>query len=279
MSRKLTASDRKSLIRLASTMPVGSPERKVILAGLDKRARDWPFPRSQVDYNGAAKQIANALRRSEVVSKVKLGRDRGMFNGKQVIILGDSNIDRMLVGITKALKSLGYKGFYPDYRGLFKVWGKIDEAIWVDGENGYDLGYEPSGQKEYVLGVRTWPSIGGYAPESKAILAGLSKSAFAPPKRKGKRVRIMREYGSWGYYGPQDPETGDSYWIPLPVGTMGVVTHREKNYGRAPSDWHGAGSGGSPGGGHEYHIEFIDPMGDTFRAIADDSDFLQGFVK
>lgn len=34
MARTLTASDRRSLIRLASTMPVGSPERKAILAGL-----------------------------------------------------------------------------------------------------------------------------------------------------------------------------------------------------------------------------------------------------
>ena len=34
MSRKLTASDRKNLIRLASTMPKGSPERKAILEGL-----------------------------------------------------------------------------------------------------------------------------------------------------------------------------------------------------------------------------------------------------
>lgn len=34
MSRSLTASDRSRLIRLASTMPVGSTERKAILAGL-----------------------------------------------------------------------------------------------------------------------------------------------------------------------------------------------------------------------------------------------------
>jgi len=38
VSRSLTASDRKSLIRLASTLPKGSPERKVILAGLIKAA-------------------------------------------------------------------------------------------------------------------------------------------------------------------------------------------------------------------------------------------------
>jgi len=37
MARTLTASDRKTLIKLASTLPVGSPERKVILAGLSKQ--------------------------------------------------------------------------------------------------------------------------------------------------------------------------------------------------------------------------------------------------
>ncbi len=36
MSRSLSASDRSSLIRLASTLPAGSPERKAILAGLSK---------------------------------------------------------------------------------------------------------------------------------------------------------------------------------------------------------------------------------------------------
>jgi hypothetical protein len=38
MSRNLTASDRSSLIRLASTLPVGSAERKAILAGLRRSA-------------------------------------------------------------------------------------------------------------------------------------------------------------------------------------------------------------------------------------------------
>lgn len=36
MSRSLSASDRSSLMRLASTLPVGSPERKAILASLSK---------------------------------------------------------------------------------------------------------------------------------------------------------------------------------------------------------------------------------------------------
>jgi len=38
MSKTLTASDRKSLIRLASSLPAGSPERRAILAGLQKGA-------------------------------------------------------------------------------------------------------------------------------------------------------------------------------------------------------------------------------------------------
>ena len=39
MPRNLTASDRSALIRLASTMPAGSPERKAILAGLAQSLR------------------------------------------------------------------------------------------------------------------------------------------------------------------------------------------------------------------------------------------------
>ena len=44
MSRSLTASDRSALIRLASSMPAGSPERKAILKGLGanrKVASQW----------------------------------------------------------------------------------------------------------------------------------------------------------------------------------------------------------------------------------------------
>ena len=39
MARTLTASDRKRLIKLASTLPKGSPERKAILAGLATRSK------------------------------------------------------------------------------------------------------------------------------------------------------------------------------------------------------------------------------------------------
>ena len=48
MSRSLTASDRASLIRLASSLPQGSPERRAILAGfmnLLRGRKDFKSPR------------------------------------------------------------------------------------------------------------------------------------------------------------------------------------------------------------------------------------------
>lgn len=56
MSRTLTASDRSSLIRLASSMPVGSPQRKAILSSLGKTAgskvaSDEIYPFNQGDWN------------------------------------------------------------------------------------------------------------------------------------------------------------------------------------------------------------------------------------
>ena len=38
--RRLAASDRSALIKLASSLPAGSPERKAILAGLTRKASD-----------------------------------------------------------------------------------------------------------------------------------------------------------------------------------------------------------------------------------------------
>lgn len=58
--RTLTASDRSALIKLASSLPAGSPERKAILAGLrgssNKTAtRDW----REYDFEGFARTNAN----------------------------------------------------------------------------------------------------------------------------------------------------------------------------------------------------------------------------
>ncbi len=82
MSRTLTASDRKSLIRLAGTMPVGSPERKAILAseGLLKIAKVTDADVEGIneyfyylDHTGAALalfQVLNMAREAEIMEHV-----------------------------------------------------------------------------------------------------------------------------------------------------------------------------------------------------------------
>lgn len=55
MSRFLAASDRSSLIRRASSLPAGSPERKAILAGLSKTSAKTP------DYPAALKLVKEGL--------------------------------------------------------------------------------------------------------------------------------------------------------------------------------------------------------------------------
>ncbi len=68
MARHLTASDRKSLIRLASTLPVGSPERKAILAGLEKSAAgSYLAGRRLGGWFGPARYIGRVSGRSVVV--------------------------------------------------------------------------------------------------------------------------------------------------------------------------------------------------------------------
>jgi hypothetical protein len=47
MSRSLTAHDRSTLIKLAAELPVGSEERRAILAGLGKVSADLPAPETE----------------------------------------------------------------------------------------------------------------------------------------------------------------------------------------------------------------------------------------
>ena len=100
MSRNLTASDRSSLIRLASGLPVGSSERKAILAGL---AQTKTASSNVVAYNlpgvhilGDAKVTGNA----KVSDKAKVyGNAR--ISGNAVILGGswDGSEGEILSGI------------------------------------------------------------------------------------------------------------------------------------------------------------------------------------
>ena len=65
MPRTLTAADRSALIRLAATMGKGSPERKAILAGLEKAAED------HVAFNDSLKKLLKGLKRDTGAKKIK----------------------------------------------------------------------------------------------------------------------------------------------------------------------------------------------------------------
>jgi len=60
MSRILTASDRRALIRLASTMPVGSKGRRAILSGLKQSSEALPFDRFYKSLDAIRKQLRSA---------------------------------------------------------------------------------------------------------------------------------------------------------------------------------------------------------------------------
>jgi len=72
MSRTLTAADRSALIRLASTLPAGSAERKAILAGLSKSAA------TRYDHNGQLMTLAELAR--EAIGKDVFVDSRGRLN-------------------------------------------------------------------------------------------------------------------------------------------------------------------------------------------------------
>lgn len=78
MSRSLTASDRPSLIRLASSMPAGSPERKAILAGLSKSAGDVRATLSFVPRHGLMLTLPNG---ESIIVKVDHSDLVGAING------------------------------------------------------------------------------------------------------------------------------------------------------------------------------------------------------
>jgi len=81
MSRKLTASDRKNLIRLASTLPKGSQERRAILANLsgafylDRDRYRSPF--------GIGKEIFESML-SQDTDKIWIKDNQGRLTEKEI---------------------------------------------------------------------------------------------------------------------------------------------------------------------------------------------------
>ena len=131
MSRTLTASDRSSLIRLASSLPAGSPERKTILAGL-KKADDYEksvSPKDEFVRNGVPlenldpKTLAEEKRRTfGYVEKVE--KERKAYENAQESILGILKKEGdSILGLKAAMQYLeNASGFAITVEGMTRKW-------------------------------------------------------------------------------------------------------------------------------------------------------------
>ena len=120
MARNLTASDRKSLIRLASTMPVGSPERKATLKGLSKTKT-------------ARRGQHDDLIREYVLKDADRDTLR-LIEQAQMDLYGGPHSERGYPGFTAALREIARDLDFHD--------------LWVDVNGGYVFDSEPEGYED-----------------------------------------------------------------------------------------------------------------------------------
>ena len=142
MSRTLTASDRSSLIRLASTLPVGSPERKAILAGLAQtkvaaadlvdetyravRDRWFKFNATMLTFlQGQLKKFSVALKKMGYTldvagSYVDWTRDREGVYPEFMLVFKDTK-ERSADQVEKDLRMLGVYGYPREVGGMWQV--------------------------------------------------------------------------------------------------------------------------------------------------------------
>lgn len=119
MSRSLTAQDRSSLIRLASSLPKGSPERKAILAGLSKVSS----PRSNFEHRALVEDIEGYLERyfEEAAEKGETLGVRGEIAEEELLDIAVKLTRRPLKvvaqGIYEALAQLAHRGVLVDLGG------------------------------------------------------------------------------------------------------------------------------------------------------------------
>jgi len=141
MPKALTASDRKSLIRLASTMAVGSPERRAILAGLGKTASKKSTLSAELK-----------LRDGTVYEK---GTRAEVFFSERKPSISEVEIEgrKIKIGTAKLYKYL--RGFPkpPSMRALEKM-GDAGSGTTVTGARGVEMdGYGPDGSPSWMLAM------------------------------------------------------------------------------------------------------------------------------
>ena len=91
MSRSLTASDRASLIRLASSLPVGSAERKTVLAGLKKVSEEVQSYDASADLRSALQAEARKIWGGEYSTDARKDTLYFVLRGAEDLWRGGSN--------------------------------------------------------------------------------------------------------------------------------------------------------------------------------------------
>lgn len=138
MAKTLTASDRTTLIRLASTLDKGSPERKAILAGLKKTASKTTTLKADLKLKDGT--VYTKGTRAEVFfSEREPSMSEVEIEGRK-IKLGTAKLHRYFKGFPKqpsygALDRMGYMGSYTTVTGKRGVeadgYGSDGSPSWV----------------------------------------------------------------------------------------------------------------------------------------------------
>lgn len=156
MPRTLTASDRRRLIKMASTMAVGTPERKAILAGLSKSAgrNDKRLAAALLKYLGEIQDESQ----DRMDGDPKWGRggkydpvaDVGVWVGPEVARYSDSGADVVLHYDGAGYDVFSDSGDYA-YMGLRKYREHVEKLgakykYHVEPLNNYSLGFYYEGR-------------------------------------------------------------------------------------------------------------------------------------
>ena len=101
--KRLSSTDRKALIRLASAFPKGSEERKVILAGLEKQARLHKGQKYRVRYDGARlwdrnRNKSEYLKKGDIITYDGSHRGGGSDPGYSDWFISASGLNGKFVG-------------------------------------------------------------------------------------------------------------------------------------------------------------------------------------
>ena len=134
MARNLTASDRSRLIKLASTLPTGSPERKAILAGLSK-------------------------------TKVALGDDADPWNLAHVVKVTTARLNKVLANYLNGEWGKALKEYSEAAGGFAEV---TNEMYDISGDGTLEKGYHQlKRMKRAALKAAALPDLSGPADNIK----------------------------------------------------------------------------------------------------------------